>query len=126
MSLIEDKLVMEADDNNFEEILSNTNLPILVDFWSPTCAPCRMQSPIIEQVAHHYEDKVIFVKVDISKARQVAQSMKIRSIPTIVIFKNMNVADVRIGLANQSVLIRMLDRALGKTLWQRWFGKKKK
>jgi len=124
MSLIEDKLVIEADDNTFGEILLNTNLPILVDFWSPTCAPCRMQSPVIEKVAHHYEDKVIFVKVNIAKARQVAQNMKIRSIPTIVIFKNMNVIDVRIGLANQSVLTRMLDRALGKSLWQRWFGEK--
>ena len=122
MPSIGNEIVIEANDENFEEILSATELPALVDFWSVRCAPCRAQSPIIEGIARHYKDTVLFVKVNVAESRQVAQNMNIRSVPAVVIFRNMEVVDVRIGVASQDALIRMLDRALGKSLWQRWFG----
>lgn len=119
-----DKLVIDADDGSFEEILLESDLPVLVDFWAPWCAPCRVQSALIEQAAGSYRGEVLFVKVNLGEARQVAENMRIRSIPTIVIFKKTTVVDVRVGITNRKSLDRMIARALGKSLWQRWFGKK--
>ena len=121
---INSELIINADERKFEEILVESDLPVLVDFWAPWCAACRIQSAVIEEAAPSYRDKIIFVKVNIGEAEQVAKNMRIRSVPTLVIFKNTAVVDVRAGLTSRKSLDRMLGRALGKSLWQRLFGKK--
>ena len=119
-------MIINADDSNFEETLLQAKVPVLVDFWAPSCAPCRIQSVTVDEVARLYKDKILFVKVNLETARQVAKNMKIKSIPTIVVFKNLDVFDVRVGVTNHKALVQMLDRSLGISIWQKWFGKKEK
>lgn len=113
--------VIDADEAKFEEILVESEVPVVVDFWSPSCAPCRVQSAVIEEAAASYQGKAVFVKVNVEEVEAVAQNMRIRSVPTIVIFKNTRVMDIRAGLTNRKALDRMLNRLLRKSLWKRLF-----
>lgn len=83
-------------DSNFREEVSKYPL-ILVDFWAPWCGPCRMVSPIIEQLASEYAGRVVFGKLNIDENQLVAKSFGIQSIPTMVILKNSKVIDISVG-----------------------------
>jgi thioredoxin 1 len=83
-------------DSNFREEVSKYPL-ILVDFWAPWCGPCRIVSPIIEQLASEYAGRVAFGKLNIDENQQVAQSFGIQSIPTMIILKNSKVIDISVG-----------------------------
>jgi thioredoxin 1 len=83
-------------DSNFKTEVSKYPI-LLIDFWAPWCGPCRMISPIIEQMAREYTGKVVFGKVNIDENQIIAQSFGIQSIPTMIIFKNGKAVDVIIG-----------------------------
>jgi len=83
-------------DSNFNEQVSKYSL-MLVDFWAPWCGPCRMVSPVIEQLAREYAGRVVFGKLNIDENQRVAQSFGIQSIPTMMILKNSKVVDVIVG-----------------------------
>ncbi|SRR5690606_13023419 len=83
-------------DSNFKSEVSKYPI-MLVDFWAPWCGPCRMVSPIIEQLAREYSGRVAFGKLNVDENQMVAGSFGIQSIPTMMIFKNGKVVDVMIG-----------------------------
>ena len=83
-------------DSNFREEVSKYPL-LLVDFWAPWCGPCRMVSPVIEQLANEYAGSVVFGKLNIDENQLVAKSFGIQSIPTLMILKNSKVVDVLVG-----------------------------
>jgi thioredoxin len=83
-------------DSNFTEEVSKYPL-LLVDFWAPWCGPCRMVSPVIEQLANEYAGSVVFGKLNIDENQLVAKSFGIQSIPTLMILKNSKVVDVLVG-----------------------------
>jgi thioredoxin 1 len=83
-------------DSNFKTEVSKYPI-LLIDFWAPWCGPCRMISPIIEQMAREYTGKVVFGKVNIDENQIIAQSFGVQSIPTMIIFKNGKAVDVIIG-----------------------------
>jgi thioredoxin 1 len=83
-------------DSNFNEEVSKSSV-MLVDFWAPWCGPCRMVSPVIEQLAREYAGRVVFGKLNIDENQRVAQSFGIQSIPTMMILKNSKVVDVIVG-----------------------------
>jgi thioredoxin 1 len=83
-------------DMNFRDEVSKYSL-ILIDFWAPWCGPCRMISPIIEELASKYRGKVVFGKLNIDENQTVAQYFGIQSIPTMIILRNAKVVDVIIG-----------------------------
>jgi thioredoxin 1 len=94
MSSITEPIVL-TDSNFASEI---TKYPImLVDFWAPWCGPCRMVSPIIEQLSREYSGKVAFGKINVDENQRVAASFGIQSIPTLMIFKDSKAVDVIIG-----------------------------
>jgi thioredoxin len=94
MSALTEPIVLT--DSNFKTEIAKYPL-ILVDFWAPWCGPCRMVSPIIEQLAKEYSGKVVFGKVNVDENQMISSSFGIQSIPTMMIFRNGRAVDVMIG-----------------------------
>ena len=79
---------VELNESNFDHHISKSDLPIVVDFWAPWCAPCRSMAPSFADAAHQMEPQYRFVKVDTEQAQNIAARFNIRSIPTLAIFRN--------------------------------------
>lgn len=102
----------KGTDANFDEMVVNSDQPVLVDFWAPWCAPCRMVGPVLEQVATDYAGKAKVVKVNVDEEQMVAGKMGIRSIPTIALFHKGKMADMVVGASPKEKFQGMLDQAL--------------
>lgn len=84
-------------DDNFEQEVINSDLPVLIDFWAAWCGPCRMIAPIIEELAEEYDGKIKVGKLDVDDNQQTAVKYGVRSIPTVLLIKNGEVAETIIG-----------------------------
>jgi thioredoxin 1 len=102
---------IEITDANFEEVLKSDK-PVLVDFWAEWCGPCKMIGPIVEELAGDYEGKAVIGKVDVDSNPSVAQALGIRSIPTLMFFKDGKLVDKQIGAVPKVVLSQKLDAQL--------------
>ncbi len=102
----------EITDSQFEGEVLKSPVPVLVDFWAPWCGPCRMVAPIVEELAEEYEGRVKFVKVNTDENMDTAIRYGIRSIPTLILFKDGQVVGSIIGFRPKGELKRFLDRAL--------------
>ncbi|MDQ3869673.1 MAG: thioredoxin [Thermoproteota archaeon] len=98
-------------DSNFKNELSKYHI-LLIDFWAPWCGPCRMISPIIEQLAKEYTGRIVFAKVNIDENRMITQSFGIQSIPTMIIFKNGKAVDIIVGAIPKAQLETRLHRQI--------------
>ena len=98
----------------FEREVLNSDIPVLVDFWAPWCGPCRMLAPTIDELAREYEGRVKVVKVNTDELPMVAMQYGIRGIPTVMLFVNGDVADVKVGLQPKAVFENMIERVLGE------------
>ena len=86
-SLLENKVV-ELDNNSFDEVIVNSDIPVIVDFWAPWCGPCKMMAPTFSKVALDYPLKTLFTKVNTQDEQNLGSRFKIQSIPTLIVFKN--------------------------------------
>jgi len=93
--------VIELTDANFDETVQNSEVPVLVDFWAPWCGPCRMMTPIIEQVATEYAEKAKICKVNTDESRNTAVKFGINAIPTLILFKGGQVQKKWVGVTNK-------------------------
>jgi thioredoxin 1 len=95
-------------DANFDSEVLKSDLPVLVDFWATWCGPCRIIAPIIEELASELEGQAVIGKVDVDHNPQTAMNFGIRSIPTLLFFKNGVVVDQLVGSAPKRVLVAKL------------------
>ncbi len=105
-------MVLEGTDSNFEDLVLKSDKPVLVDFWAVWCGPCRMIGPVVEELSEEYEGKAVMVKVDVDHNRAVAQKFGIRSIPTLLFFKNGEKVDKQVGVVAKSFLAKKIDALL--------------
>ncbi|MCF6351727.1 MAG: thioredoxin [Cyclobacteriaceae bacterium] len=106
--------MMEAQiitDANFKEVL-DTDKPVLVDFWAEWCGPCKMIGPMVKELAADYDGKAIIAKVNVDENPSTSAEFGIKSIPTLLIFKNGEIVDKQIGAVPKAVLAGKLDAQL--------------
>lgn len=104
--------VLEITDSNFEQEVVKSSTPTLIDFWAVWCAPCRAIAPIVEQLANDYEGKVRFGKLNVDDNPAVATKFEIRSIPTLLLFKDGKVLGQVIGAVPKAKLEDLVKKAL--------------
>ncbi len=90
-------VVIELNEGNFQKIVNNSSLPVLVDFYSPTCGPCRSLAPVIEQLARQYAGRAVVCKIDTSRHQMTASRFQIRGVPTLIFFKEGRQVDQVVG-----------------------------
>ncbi len=103
---------IEFTDANFETEVLNSDHAVLVDFWAEWCGPCRMVGPVVEEMAGEYEGKAKIGKVNVDDNPQVSMKYGIRSIPSLLIFKNGEVVDQIVGAVPKVTLKKQLDAQL--------------
>jgi thioredoxin 1 len=99
-------------DASFKEDVLDSNLPVLVDFWAPWCGPCRMVAPVVDEIAQQYEGKVKVVKLNTDENPSTASQYGIRSIPTLMIFKDGQRVDMVVGAVPKTTLANTLEKYL--------------
>ena len=102
-------MVMEATKENFAEIIENNDIVVL-DFWAPWCGPCQSFAPIFEAAAEKYKDRAAFVKVNTEEQQELAAHFQIRSIPTLMVFREQIVVFAQPGVLPESALSQLLEQ----------------
>jgi thioredoxin 1 len=101
--------VEELNDSNFDNVVSGASEPLLVDFWAPWCAPCRMLSPVVEEIAGENAGKFKVTKVNVDESPAVSEKFGIRSIPTLLFFKGGEKRDQTVGVLGKAEIVRRLE-----------------
>ena len=104
--------VIELSDQNFQQVVNSSTLPVLVEFYSPTCGPCHALAPVIEKLADQYAGRAVICKLDTSRHQMTAAQFQIRGVPTLIFFKNGQPADQVVGAVPGHELEQRLNNLL--------------
>jgi thioredoxin 1 len=104
--------IVHTNDGDFEKDVLQSDKPALVDFWAEWCGPCKMIEPLLNETAGEYADRLSIVKVNVDENPNIAQKFGIRSIPTLILFKDGAVQAQKLGAMSKSQLIDFLDSNL--------------
>lgn len=107
--------IVDAGDNDFAEVVEMSKLPVLVDLWAPWCGPCRMVSPVLEQLATEKAGQIKLVKVNADNAPELSRRFDVRSIPTLMVFRAGRPVSTKVGAAPAAALRPWLEDALKKS-----------
>jgi len=104
--------VTAATDDNFDAEVLKSSKPVLVDFWAPWCGPCKAVGPIVDELADQFKDSIKVMKLNVDDSQKTAQNYKVRSIPTIILFKDGKMLDTLIGLVPKERLEDFIKKGL--------------
>ncbi|WP_251957976.1 thioredoxin [Nostoc commune] len=102
----------QVTDSSFKQEVLDSKVPVLVDFWAPWCGPCRMVAPVVDEISEQYKGQIKVVKVNTDENPNVASQYGIRSIPTLMIFKEGQKVDMVVGAVPKSTLASTLEKYL--------------
>ncbi len=105
-------MAIEFTDSNFEEMALASDKPVIVDFWAEWCGPCRMVTPIIEELAGEYDGKAVIGKLNVDQNPEVSMKYGIRSIPTVLYIKDGQVVDKQVGATSKATYAGKLEAQL--------------
>jgi thioredoxin 1 len=105
-------MTIEVTDEDFEQTIANSKIPVLVDFWAEWCGPCKLLAPRIEALSLELEGKIKVVKMDIQNNPDTPSKLGIRSIPTLMLFNDGKVIGTKIGAVDKEVIIEWLEQDL--------------
>lgn len=97
-------MALAINDSNFKELVLDSSLPVLIDFWAEWCGPCRVIAPFIDELSKEYEGKVVVGKINVDESNDVPLQYGIRNIPTLLFFKNGELTDKMVGAASKSAI----------------------
>jgi len=106
------ELITHTTDASFQSDVIQSDKPVLVDFWAEWCGPCRMIAPILDDVAQAYQGRLQITKVNVDENRDVPGEFGIRGIPTLMLFKNGELAATKVGAVNKAQLTAFIDQQL--------------
>jgi thioredoxin 1 len=104
--------IAHVTDASFAEVVLGSELPVLVDFWAAWCGPCKMIAPILDDLADQFAGKINIAKIDVDANKEVPGKFNIRGIPTLLIFKNGQVAATKVGALSKAQLVEFINSAL--------------
>ncbi len=102
--------IISVSGEDFEQQVLQSDLPVLVDFWAEWCGPCKTITPILEEIAPDYKDKIKIAKLNVDENRKIAERHGIRGIPTLLIYKSGNVEATHVGALSRSQLVAFIDQ----------------
>ncbi|MEZ4937379.1 MAG: thioredoxin [Crocinitomicaceae bacterium] len=105
-------MALEITEANFEEVVMNSDKPVVIDFWAAWCGPCKMIGPVIEEMAGEYDGKAVVGKVDVDQNPSISQKFGVRNIPTVLFIKNGEVVDKSVGAVPKGQLVDKLEAQL--------------
>lgn len=104
--------IVHVSDATFEDQVLNSGNPVLVDYWAEWCGPCKMIAPILDEIADEYADKLTVAKINVDENHTTPQKYAVRGIPTLMIFKNGEVAGTKVGAMSKSQLSAFIDSVI--------------
>ncbi len=104
--------VTVVNDKNFADDVLKNSLPVLVDFWAPWCGPCKAIGPVVEEIAAQFKDKIKVAKMNVDESQKIALDYSVRSIPTLILFKEGKILDTLVGLVPKERIEEFVRKAL--------------
>ena len=104
--------IIQVADSTFEEQVLKSEAPVMVDYWAEWCGPCKMIAPILDEIADEYQGKLTVAKLNIDENQETPQKYAVRGIPTLMIFKDGEVAATKVGAVSKSQLSAFIDSAI--------------
>ena len=106
------ELIKHISDDSFEKEVLQSSAPVLVDYWAEWCGPCKTIAPILDEVAGNYQGKLQIAKMNVDENREIPGKFGIRGIPTLMLFKNGQLAATKVGALSKSQLTEFIDQQL--------------